>query len=999
MFKSLLARSSLAVMVTALTAAAQAPLGTAISYQGRLTQGGVPVDALADMQFTLWDVETGGTTPIAGPLALDGANGSPPVDVVEGLFTVELDFGADAFTGEERWLEIQVRVPAGSGLYTTRLPRQPLTATPYALALPALRTVETGGTANVIGGHADNDVPVGLEGVTISGGGGAVGQQHQAAGDFATVAGGRQNIAGAFGVVSGGEANRAHGGSHAVVAGGLGNDALGIGSAVVAGTANDATGHNAFIGGGVENTSEGQRSVASGGFTNYAAGLASTVPGGDRNQAGGDFASAAGRRARARTAAEVGGGDADGDQGTFVWADSADADFTSSGPDEFLVRATGGVGINHNDPVPGALDVAGDGLFSGNVGIGTTTPQDRLHIEGGDLLLSATSNISMLDNAGAAHPVVITDGSDNLQLLAPPGRSISLRTSPSGFQTIRMHVNSAGNVGVGTTTPAATLHVAGTTQTTDFRMTHGAAAGKVLTSADVSGNAQWSDAPAGSQWVDGASGAIFYDEGSVGVGTSAPAETLHVGGTGLRVDGTGGLNTRNPNNTGAAARLDWLNDVPRLRLGGNGAGSANGFDIQKVGDVSLMRILDSGNVGLGLTAPEARLHLFNGSSGTQTAVAGTALAIEDNADAFISFLTPTANAASGLQFSTIASPNSTASFLYNDAVAPRGFHLRVGSSLNPQDFYVLNSGQLGIHGLPEPTDSVVFVQALQHTYDTANDEVSGGAIRVENTSGKDARLIIDNLGISGYHRESTGAEIPGTLRLNEEGGFVTVGQPFDISQTIVTRPTVQIEGNLYLQDSSADVSVPTGEALTFGHTDANINFTTRMTINSAGNVNIPGTLSKGGGSFKIDHPLDPQNKYLYHSFVESPDMMNIYNGVVTTDGNGYATITLPEWFEALNRDFRYQLTVVDENQGAWALARVVRKIAGNQFTIQTSAASLEVSWQVTGIRRDAFAEQNRIPVAEEKSPEDRGRLLHPEAVGRPLSEAIGSADAAAAANP
>ena len=50
-----------------------------------------------------------------------------------------------------------------------------------------------------------------------------------------------------------------------------------------------------------------------------------------------------------------------------------------------------------------------------------------------------------------------------------------------------------------------------------------------------------------------------------------------------------------------------------------------------------------------------------------------------------------------------------------------------------------------------------------------------------------------------------------------------------------------------------------------------------------GDVAISGTLSKGGGSLKIDHPLDPENKYLYHSFVESPDMMNIYNGTITTD--------------------------------------------------------------------------------------------------------------------
>ncbi|HKF54354.1 MAG TPA: hypothetical protein VKJ45_02885, partial [Blastocatellia bacterium] len=133
------------------------------------------------------------------------------------------------------------------------------------------------------------------------------------------------------------------------------------------------------------------------------------------------------------------------------------------------------------------------------------------------------------------------------------------------------------------------------------------------------------------------------------------------------------------------------------------------------------------------------------------------------------------------------------------------------------------------------------------------------------------------------------------------------------------------------------------------------------------------------GSFKIDHPLDPENKYLYHSFVESPDMKNIYDGTVTTDSGGTAVITLPDWFEALNRDFRYQLTVI----GTFAQAIVAEKIRGNRFTIKTSIPSVEVSWQVTGIRRDAYANMHRIPVEETKPERERGTYLHPDAFNQP----------------
>jgi hypothetical protein len=124
-------------------------------------------------------------------------------------------------------------------------------------------------------------------------------------------------------------------------------------------------------------------------------------------------------------------------------------------------------------------------------------------------------------------------------------------------------------------------------------------------------------------------------------------------------------------------------------------------------------------------------------------------------------------------------------------------------------------------------------------------------------------------------------------------------------------------------------------------------------------------------------------------------MMNIYNGNIVTDADGYATITLPDYFEALNRDFRYQLTVIDESNDmdVFLWAKVVRKIGGNQFTIRSSRGSLEVSWQVTGIRKDAWAEKNRIPNSVDKTPAEKGKFLHPEAFDKPASRSIYSSPA------
>jgi len=154
-----------------------------------------------------------------------------------------------------------------------------------------------------------------------------------------------------------------------------------------------------------------------------------------------------------------------------------------------------------------------------------------------------------------------------------------------------------------------------------------------------------------------------------------------------------------------------------------------------------------------------------------------------------------------------------------------------------------------------------------------------------------------------------------------------------------------------------------------------------------GNVIVAGNLAKSGGSFRIDDPIDPANKYLYHSFVESPDMKNVYDGNVVTDAGGSAVITMPAWFEALNSDYRYQLTVIGQPAHAWVAAEMVN----NAFSIKTDRPNVKVSWQITGIRQDAWAKAHRIPVEVDKAPEDKGRYIHPELFGHADDPSISQA--------
>jgi hypothetical protein len=155
--------------------------------------------------------------------------------------------------------------------------------------------------------------------------------------------------------------------------------------------------------------------------------------------------------------------------------------------------------------------------------------------------------------------------------------------------------------------------------------------------------------------------------------------------------------------------------------------------------------------------------------------------------------------------------------------------------------------------------------------------------------------------------------------------------------------------------------------------------------NFTGDVNVSDQIFATVKDFKIDHPLDPANKYLFHSSVESSEMMNIYTGNVVLDGSGQATIELPDWFEALNRDFRYQLTAIGRpGPGLY----VADKIYGSHFTIAGGAPGAEVSWQVTGVRQDPYAKAHPLVVEQEKKAQLKGFYIHPELYGAPEEKQV-----------
>ncbi len=361
----------------------QAPIGTIFSYQGRLSDSDKPANGLYDFEFSLYDTLTN-TVQVAGPVTLLN------IPVNNGLFNLYLDFG-DVFHGSLLFLETRVRPGGSLGAFTTLVPRQPLTAVPYASyamrtgggggggwllsgnsgtnpavnflgtidpvtltlkvnGMSVMRLVPRPTSPNIIGGFELNRVAIGMDGDVI-GGGGSASSPNSVAGNFSTVGGGSNNriensfaticgggtitVTGSYGSVLGGRENTVSG-DYASVGGGWGNLASGE-SAVVGGgggfsyspVPNKAIGDWSTTSGGRSNTASGPAATVGGGDGNTASGLTATIPGGSGNTASGAYSFAAGAVASAT------------DGGSFVWSSY---DPTASwGDNTFTVRAHGGV--------------------------------------------------------------------------------------------------------------------------------------------------------------------------------------------------------------------------------------------------------------------------------------------------------------------------------------------------------------------------------------------------------------------------------------------------------------------------------------------------------------------------------------------------------------------------------------------------------------------------------------------------------------------------------
>lgn len=237
----------------------------------------------------------------------------------------------------------------------------------------------------------------------------------------------------------------------------------------------------------------------------------------------------------------------------------------------------------------------------------------------------------------------------------------------------------------------------------------------------------------------------------------------------------------------------------------------------------------------------------------------------------------------------------------------------------------------------------------------------------------DAHAFEDAAHIDGWNAPS-GSNTSGGFGLIATGGN---SDPIGDSGTGGTAIIGTGGGGVGVPSFDGAGGVFTGGNLSFNGDGVDGNAGSGYAGNFTGDVVATGSFMGGQIVTRIDDPLDPANKFLVHSSLESSEMKNFYDGMVITDEQGEATVELPKWFETLNTDFRYQLTVI----GQFAQAVVEREIQNHAFAIRTSLPNVKVSWQVTGVRQDAYAKTHPIVVEQEKDARLRGFYIHPELHG------------------
>jgi hypothetical protein len=618
------------------------------------------------------------------------------------------------------------------------------------------------------------------------------------------------------------------------------------------------------------------------------------------------------------------------------------------------VTTTGGT-LNYLPIFSGAATIIDSAVFqtgsgaTAKVGINTTTPVTQLDVNGagnirGTLSLPATG-------------VATAAGGKNSQGLNIVASSFSSTSSTALNQVFRWQAEPVGNdttapsgtlnlqYGLGATTPTETglkISSKGVLTFATGQTFPGTGDGSVTSIATGLGLKGGTITKAGTLTIDTtvvpqlkANNTFTGTQsitGSLGINTTSPAETLDVSSGNAIVRGTGNFKT-----TGNTATL-YIGDTSHPIE----AMYSTGLAIGVFKAPTALFIADfTGNVGIGTTTPT-------------TGILNTAA----NTQSVIGLSTVGWNATSGSNLSG------------TDALHASGGNGDPNNSENNGGIGAVVNGGSGLFG-SGGAGAVITGGTGSGTFGNGGVGISvTGGQAVDDFAGGDAIVATGGFegGIGLVASSGGGAAfdngVPGIMTTGGVGGGSAIDGP-GIMAAGQNEP-----GGIDGAGDGIDAIAGVGTGSANGKAGS---FTGDVSI--SGNLNVSGTKS-----FKIDHPLDPANKYLYHAALESSEVLNLYSGNATLDAGGEATVQLPSWFEALNQDFRYQLTAIG---AAAPNLHIAEEIQNNSFRISGGAAGMKVSWQVTGVRQDAWEKAHPMVVEVQKPERERGYYINPDLFGAP----------------
>ncbi|MCC7293583.1 MAG: hypothetical protein IT449_16120 [Phycisphaerales bacterium] len=595
---------------------------------------------------------------------------------------------------------------------------------------------------------------------------------------------------------------------------------------------------------------------------------------------------------------------------------------------------------------------------SGGNPVGTVSPATSVNVVDGLFTVSIDFGVAAFDGKARWLETAVRSpaGGGSFVTLAPRQ---ALTVAPYALQTRGLFVDDAGNLGVGNSAPTSRVDVTGVVTATGFsgdgsalsNLNASALAAGSIADARLSANVALLNA---ANTFTNAGNTSFV--GNLGIGTTAPAAKLHVAGGDLRINrGTAVsgvtrslvLGGARGSSTPAFASFQFENYDTNSGATDYTGAAIESFNSSGV-DSGDLRFLTTPDL---LTGPQERVRFDrNGNVGIGTTTPGFPLSFPDTLGDKISLYGQSGNHwGFGIQNGLLQIHSDTGA---GDVAFGYG-----SSSSFTETMRVRGNGRVGV-GLTNPA-------ALLHSRTTTDglsavrgDGNAVAAVGVEGTTNDGAGIGVlgratttsgFNYGVNGRTASSDGVGVYG------EATRTGAGSNTGVKGYARSADGYGVWGNA---DGANGIGVY-GQGTDFG-------------VFSQGDIAASGTKS-----FLIDHPLDPENKTLRHYCAEGPEPMNEYSGVVTLDRSGEAVVALPDYFESINSDFRYQLTCL----GRFAPVYVAEEIRNNAFVIAGGEAGMRVSWEIKAVRSDLWVQTYGTPVEQEKSEQNRGKYIQPELYG------------------